>query len=107
MAVVSGLARELRQLGPANFLYADGELLFAHGHRRLQADGSTAAPGLHMLHRECAIDPDALAVAGVEIGDLQSVTLCASVPLTQDTWIALAEGETVVLRHGAMVARTT
>lgn len=103
LAVVSGLAQELRQLGPANFLYADGELLFAHGHRRLQADGSTAAPGLHVLHRECAIDPDALAAAGVEIGHPQSVTLFASVPLTADDWRPFAEGEIVILQGGAVV----
>lgn len=79
LSVVTALARELRELGPANFLYADGELLFTHGHRRLQSDGSTAAPGLHVLHRECAVDPDALAAAGIEIGHPQAVTLFASV----------------------------
>jgi len=103
LAVVSGLAQQLRQLGPANFLYADGELLFAHGHRRLQEDGSTTAPGLHVLHRECAIDPDALAAAGVEIGHPQSVTLVASVPLTLDAWRPLAEGEIVILRGGELI----
>ena len=104
LAVVSGLAQKLRQLGPANFLDADGELLFAHGHRRLQADGSTAAPGLHVLHRECAIDFDALAAAGLEIGHMQSVTLLASVPLTLDAWRPFAEGEVMVIRSGMVVA---
>lgn len=33
--LVTAFAEELGKLGPANFLYADGELLFAHGHRRL------------------------------------------------------------------------
>jgi glutamine amidotransferase len=103
LAVVSALARELRGLGPANFLYADGEFLFAHGHRRLQPDGSTAAPGLHVLHRECATDPDALAAAGVEIGHPQAVTLFASVPLTLDDWRPLYEGEIVVTRSGIVV----
>jgi glutamine amidotransferase len=104
LAVVLGLARELRQLGPANFLYADGELLVAHRHRRLQADGSTAAPGLHILHRECAIDPGALAAAGVEIGHMQSVTWLASVPLTLDAWRPFAEGVVMVIRSGMVVA---
>lgn len=103
LAVVSGLAQELRQVGPANFLYADGELLFAHGHRRLQKDGSTAAPGLHLLRRECAIDPDSLSFANVEIGHPQSVTLFASVPLTLDAWRPLAEGELMVTRSGVVV----
>lgn len=34
LAVVAELAADLRKLGPANFLYSDGELLFAHGHHR-------------------------------------------------------------------------
>jgi glutamine amidotransferase len=103
LAVVAGLAQELRQLGPASFLFADGELLFAHGHCRLQSGGTTAAPGLHVLHRECAMDPDALAAAGVEIGHPQSVTLLASGPLTTDDWRPIAEGEIVILQGGAVV----
>jgi glutamine amidotransferase len=103
LAVVFAFARELRELGPANFLYADGELLFAHGHRRLQPDGSTAAPGLHVLHRECAADPNALAAAGVDVAHPQAVTLFASVPLTQDAWRPLAEGEIMVTRSGVVL----
>lgn len=103
LAVVTAFARELRDCGPANFLYADGDLLFAHGHRRLQADGSTAAPGLHVLHRECFVDPDALADAGVEIGHPQTVTLFATVPLTHDDWRPFAEGEILVARSGAVL----
>lgn len=57
LAVVTRCAAELRAMGPANFLYSDGELLFGHGHRRTQSDGTIAPPGLWVLHRECAIDP--------------------------------------------------
>ncbi|MFI5302392.1 MAG: class II glutamine amidotransferase, partial [Polyangiales bacterium] len=38
--VVSAFAAELRPLGPANFLYTDGDAIFAHGHRRRHGDGS-------------------------------------------------------------------
>ena len=54
-------------LGPANFIYADGDVLFAHAHRRMQADGTIAAPGLWRLNRRCPIDLDALPQAGVAI----------------------------------------
>jgi predicted glutamine amidotransferase len=36
--ILSSFAGELRALGPANFLYSDGDLLFAHGHRRKHPD---------------------------------------------------------------------
>jgi predicted glutamine amidotransferase len=104
LAVVAHLAEQLRELGPANFLYSDGELLFAHGHRRIQRDGSTGSPGLHLLNRECAVDRGALAAAGVLLGDPQSVALVASVPLTLEAWRPFGEGEIVVVRGGAVVA---
>ncbi len=100
VAVVSALAAELRALGPANFLYSDGELLIAHGHRRTQADGRIAPPGLTMLTRACAADPDTLPAAGVALHGAQSVILFASVPLTDEPWRPLGEGEIVVSRHG-------
>lgn len=100
-AVVAALAAELRELGPANFLYSDGELLFAHGHRRTQPDGRIAPPGLVMLTRFCVTDPDSMPMAGVALEDGQQVTLFASVPLSDEAWRPLQEGEIVVVRDGA------
>jgi len=107
LAAVVRFARDLRQLGPANFLYADGEFLFAHGDRRVQRDGRTAAPGLHLLLRECAQDVDAPPDAAVAVGGLEAAALVASVPLTDESWRPLAEGEIVALQHGALAARAT
>lgn len=39
----------LRALGSANFVYADGDAIFAHGHRRTHGDG-IRPPGMHLLH---------------------------------------------------------
>jgi predicted glutamine amidotransferase len=52
-SVVAQFAADLSKLGPANFLYSDGEVLFAHGHRRIQADGRIAAPGLWLWSCQC------------------------------------------------------
>jgi predicted glutamine amidotransferase len=50
LALLERFAAELRTMGPANFLYADGDVLFAHGHRRIQrATGKVEPPGLWML----------------------------------------------------------
>ena len=95
-AVVS-FATELRTLGPANFLYSDGEVIFAHGHRRRGDDGEIKPPGLHVLCRQC-VEPTAVA---------QQVALVASVPLTAEAWRPLAEGEVIVLREGRVIAAST
>jgi glutamine amidotransferase len=93
LAVVARFAATLRALGPANFLYADGDALFIHAHRRSPGGGAAPRPpGLHLLQRRCAPD--------------QSVVLAASVPLTEERgWEALREGEFVAAQGGAIVAR--
>ena len=93
LRVVTAVARELRALGPANFLYSDGDAVFVHGHRRRNDAGEIAPPGLHLLCRHCAAVDDGVDVA-----------LVASVPLSREPWRALAEGEVVVLRGGRVVA---
>jgi glutamine amidotransferase len=103
---VSSFAAALRPHGPANFLYADGEVLFAHGHRRLQPDGRIAPPGLHWLQRSCAQADETLQAAGLSVaGGYEQVLLLASVPLSDEPWQALAEGETVAVQGGALLAR--
>jgi len=93
-AVVVRFAAVLRALGPANFLYSDGDALFIHGHTRRHRPGAPAEPpGLHMLRRRCAPG--------------QQVVLAASVPLTPEPgWQPLAEGELVVVQQGTVVARS-
>lgn len=89
---IVAFAHELRTLGPANFLYSDGDVLFAHGHRRRDATGAITPPGLHVLCRSC-----------VE-ASAQEVALVASVPLTGEPWRALDEGEVIVVRAGRVLA---
>lgn len=107
LAAVAGFARELRELGPANFLYSDGDALFAHGHRRTQPGGGIAPPGLHLLTRRCAQPGGSFEAAGLAIASSpaeQRVALFASVALTAEPgWRALAEGEIVAVRDGAPV----
>lgn len=105
-SLVRDFAAELRALGPANFLYADGDVLFAHGHRRKHLPGRPDdAPGLWLLQRYCA-DTDIVSkpvdVVSVEGGG-QFVAMLASVPLTEDAWRPLGNGETVVVRDGVVI----
>jgi predicted glutamine amidotransferase len=107
IALISAFAARLRPLGPANFLYSDGEILVAHGHRRTQAGGRIEPPGLWLLERTCPLPVDTLENAGVHIEDdqlEQSVVLFASVPLTEEPWRALDEGQIVAVANGSIIS---
>ncbi|MEZ5936236.1 MAG: class II glutamine amidotransferase [Alphaproteobacteria bacterium] len=107
LAIVGNFAQELRQLGPANFLYGDGDVLFVHSDRRRQGDGLVAPPGLHLLHREC-VEGEPLETSGLRIKTpSQLVVLAASVPLTEEPWRPLARGEVIALRNGQIVVPPT
>jgi len=112
-AIFRAFCADLRLHGPANFLYSDSEYLFVHGNRRLQQDGVRRPPGLHWLCRECShatesgLSSEALSVtrSASTDGELQRVVLVASVPLTDEGWEALGEGEMLAARGGRILAR--
>ena len=109
LSVVAAFAADLRTLGPANFLYADGETLFAHGHRRIQpATGVVAPPGLWLLSRRCALADEPIHASGVSVGPgFQDLQLVASVPLGPEAWRPFAEGELLALAMGKITATMT
>lgn len=110
LAIVGRFAAALRELGPANFLYADSDAVFAHADRRIQVDGAITPPGLWRLHRDCAVDRDALAQSGVLITATpgpQQLALLASVPLSDEPWQPLARGEVIAVKAGVMQAAIT
>jgi glutamine amidotransferase len=100
-------AADLRTLGPANFLYADGDALFAHGHRRIQRPlGRVEPPGLWILQRHCppaGQPPDRHGGASIT-EDERVVVWVASVPLTDEAWRPLADGELLAVRAGEVIA---
>lgn len=103
--VVARFAADMAALGPANFLYSDGDLLFAHGHRRPQIDGRVEPPGLHFIERKDLPPPDASWLAsGARISHgVEPVAIIASVPLTDEEWQPLREGELLVLSRGRLL----
>jgi glutamine amidotransferase len=107
--VVTDFACELQELGAANFVYSDAKALFVHSHRRRwPPDDHLRPPGLHVLQRSCRrVAPPVLAYPGVRVESAhagQAVTLVASVPLSDEPWVPLAEGEVHVFEAGATVA---
>jgi hypothetical protein len=81
-------------------------VLFAHGHRRIQeATGRIDAPGLWALERTCKVLQDNCyepVESRVDASDQRAV-LFASVPLSDEAWKPLKEGELVLVCEGAML----
>lgn len=104
--VIAHIRRASR--GPANFLFSDGDLLFAHAHHRLSHPGNTWVPGLHLLLREAAnehrVHASGLHIQGRDDKPAPAVLL-ASVPLTPEAWEPQPENTLLVLQQGRLIAR--
>lgn len=107
LRAVEEFARRMRSLGPANFLYSDGDVLFAHADRRHQADGSVREPGLHLWLRGQA-HAHRHEAAGLQVHgsheQAHSMAMLASVPLGRGDWQVLPRGTVVGLRQGERFA---
>jgi len=110
LAVFTQFAADMRILGPANILYSDGDILFVHGHRRMQMDGSIAPPGLWRLSRQCECDRDAASpypgTSFIRDRGKQEVMLFASLPLSDEHWVPLAESEVLAIQYGSLLGST-
>jgi glutamine amidotransferase len=107
--IISQFARELRSLGPANFLYSDGETLFVHAHRRCWEENGGFSqprpPGLSII----SLDRAELLTRGLHVKGYDeniAIAAVASVPLTADKWEPLPEGTVLALCRGREVARS-
>ena len=107
LLVVSAFAEELRTFGPANFLYSDGDVLFAHGDRRKNGlTGLVEAPGLVFRQNWCRRIEGGFFASGVSVeGADQTITVVASVSLTEDPWQPIGEGEVIAISGGQVLLR--
>jgi predicted glutamine amidotransferase len=109
LEIVADFAARFRSLGPFNFVYSDGDTLFVHAHRRTQNDGGVRPPGLHLLVRSCNEQAVDLSKSGVIMAPVAPVArelvLVASVPLTDEPWEPIGEGEVIALTQGLVWAR--
>jgi predicted glutamine amidotransferase len=106
LRVFSSFVRELAELGSANIIYSDGDVLFAHAHRRTEPGSDISLPGLYLLSRSCSETGPDLEHAGVKLEPVrQALTLLASVPLTEEAWTPLDAGEVLAVRSGIVVQR--
>jgi len=109
LSLVRRFANEIRTLGPANFIYSDAQYIYGHGDRRTHHDGMRP-PGLYWLNRSCPKEPREIKSEGLSIttqAESQDISLLASVPLTNEKWEPLEQGEILVMGGGFVIARSS
>jgi predicted glutamine amidotransferase len=106
--ILAEFAGQMGELGPANFLYSDGDALFVHGHMRTQPDGTMRAPGLHTISVSCdyGFGRSELTSVTLESKRVQKVTLIATTPLNDGDWQPMRAGELLVIKGGEIVDST-
>lgn len=104
--IIRTFADEMRSRGGANFLYSDGITLFAHGHRRtIPGEEISSDPGLHvLLCNEGVLSNQKGTCHGLlDSSRCGTQALVATVPLDNQSWRPLREGELLRFEHGAIV----
>ncbi|PWI33569.1 class II glutamine amidotransferase [Vibrio albus] len=84
---------ELEKLGPANFIYSDGNYLYAFANKRIQHNGKIEPPGMYWLTRQCNDVED----------NSQEIVLFSSVPLTKENWQPVPSGQLFVVQTGKLI----
>ncbi len=93
--------RNFSSMGIANFIYTDSEYLYAYSDKRTQKNNSIASPGLYKLERHCQEANLDAKYLGLSISKhYQKVVLVASVPLSNENWIPIEQGELLILQLG-------
>ena len=102
------VCEEMKTLGTCNFLYHDGDVLFAHGHRRVHEENGRLTdakpPGLNIKRCWTCAEQKEVHCPGLdmELRDKQTVLL-ASVPLDDEGWEPLAEGAVLAVKDGVVL----
>lgn len=106
IALLSKIFCAWARFGPANIIYSDGEYLFAFANRRTQLNGNIMPPGLYYLHRDGEVHRRINKLAGIELDSgVQSITLFASVPLSEEAWCPFEENELIVCKNGMILKK--
>lgn len=103
---IAAFAEDIREYGPANFLFADGETLFVHADRRLQLDtGNVEPPAIFRLDCPGSLTPGLERDCHLPGSDLeQEMLLFASRPLSDEPWQPMDRGELLAVKQGRVLA---
>ncbi|MEH6548040.1 MAG: class II glutamine amidotransferase [Sneathiella sp.] len=105
LKILASVALKMRATGSANFLYSDGDILFAHADkRRYDSEGTfgpNQSPALHWIARRD------FKASGIDLkspnGQSQKAVLIASVPLSKDDWQGLPRGTIIAIKSGRII----
>jgi hypothetical protein len=94
----------MRERGALNFLYCDGETLFAHGHRHaVPGESVSSDPGLYVLERDAG-DSAGNGCFGFSCDAVEGYqAIVATVPLDDQNWTPLAQGELTCFELGRRI----
>jgi predicted glutamine amidotransferase len=103
-SVIESFARSMRERGAINFLYCDGETLFAHGHRHtVPGESISSDPGLYVLERDAG-DSAGSGCFGLSCDDAEGCqAIIATVPLDDQNWTPLLHGELACFEFGRRI----
>ena len=91
-------------LGTANFIYHDGDYLYAFANERQQAGGRIGPPGLWFLRRHWGPNEVQNYIPGIAIsGESAEQFLVASVPLTNEMWLPMYRNQLLVAKDGELI----
>ena len=97
---------ELANMGPCNFIYAVNDRIYAFASRRRYSNDARP-PGLWRVTRQCkepqtdVVAPGIQVDSGVEVD--QQITICASIPVTDETWLPCSVTELSCISRGQII----
>ena len=108
LRVFQAFCRDMAALGPANFIWVDGDTLFVHADRRRHETehglSEPRAPGLHMMRSVGHALRGRHDCAGAAIEEMcEHMVLFASVPLSDGPWRPLAQGSVLAVAEGRLI----
>jgi len=106
MDVIHRFGCELANMGPCNFIYAVNDKIYAFASRRRYSD-IERPPGLWRVTRQCKESQTKVSTSGVLV-DFgvevdQQITICASLPLTDENWQPFSVNELICISQGQLV----
>jgi predicted glutamine amidotransferase len=106
--LIQSVFEHFAELRPANFLYSDGEYLYADANQRMQSSGRCEPPGMYYLCRDCNCDQETQPLVGLELSGRegnprQTTVLLSSVPLSNERWLPLQDNQLIVAANGRVM----